>query len=112
MGPLTSGMRARGKQLFQSSAVVEGQALVDTRVVVPQRLHPLEAFGLLGGEVVALRTVGPKVVELPDVGLEVTPPRDRGVHGASEPTLVVDRALAEHRVELRVLARSMRVAQR
>ena len=58
------------------------------------------------GEVRRLRAVDLDVVELPDVLVELAPAAQRRVHGARQPAVLVEGALAEHRVELGALRRA------
>ena len=61
----------------------------------------------------ALAAVDVEMEELPTVLVEMRPPRRcRGVHGAGEPAPVPDAPGAQHRVELRLLARGgVRISQ-
>ena len=70
-------------------------------VIEPELLELLDLSGLAAGDILGLGAVGLEVVELPLVELELAPARERWVERAGEPAVVVDRTLAEHRVELR-----------
>src|SRR5262249_36041460 len=100
------------EHLFERGAGVERQPVVYARVVKPELLELLQSCGLLGGEVLRLCAVHLEVVELPLVVLEVSPSGEGRVHRARKPPLVVDRALPEHRVKLRLLARYRGIGER
>src|SRR6185437_4130747 len=83
--PVWRWVRTLRQGLLQSSAVVEGQSVVDPGVVEPQALQRLELDRLLRCEVVRLGAVALEVVELPDVVLELAPSRDGRVDRTRQP---------------------------
>src|SRR4051794_12250049 len=94
--PCRTEQRPRRAEDLERSAVVERERAVGAGLRIPQVDHLPEALGLVGGEVVRLRAVDVRVVELPRVRREVAPAGDRGGGGDGRPAVMPDAARAEH----------------
>ena len=82
------------------------------RLRPPERDQLLQLDRVLGREVVALARIGRRVEQLPALLVEVSPRFRCGRHrGRGLPPLVPDRPRAEHRVELRLLRRGVRIVE-
>ena len=92
---------APSSAISSTSAVVERERAVPAGLGEPEVHELAHLVGHLGGQVVQLRAVDVGVVELPLVVVEVAPPAERRMGRDGLPPVVPDRALAEHRVELR-----------